>query len=602
MRKRLFKKLVSVAIMATMSMSLFTACGKENDAKDTENVVEDAKEEKDENYPLNLTAVEATVHMGNGINLGNTLEAYGHDSYGIDAPVATYETSWGQPYTTKEMIAGMKASGFDTIRIPIAWTNMMDYENGDYTINQAYLERVAEVVTWAIDEEMFVIINDHWDGGWWGMFGSETEATRENAMEMYTSMWTQISNTFKGYNGYLIFESGNEEIGSRLNDRDKCPDSGSLSEDECYETANKINQAFVDTVRATGGVNAERFLLIAGYDTNIAATRDKRFVMPKDTVENKLMVSVHYYDPWGYCGGEEQADWGIKSEYNTLIRSISSLSQFTDSGYGVVIGEFGALPTKTGELKNNTIEFTSAMLDLCTKYNLCPVLWDRGDFYSKTEYKIKDDELAKLYADNKYSVEEKSSRDDLIANADKRVTDAVAKAPSERELIIDNDAIMAEGSTAWIMWSGFKATYSVGDKYDSTSATGGVVATDAKINGAGTYTVALDFSGVEGGFDSGFSFSAIGLSNGEIINPGYFIDIKEVKVNGEVYELIAEPFTTADDKICTRVNLYNQWVTNVPPEARTIDGTPEDSSAIVIDNTAFTQIKSIEITFDYVAP
>jgi len=314
------------------------------------------------------------------------------------------------------------------------------------------------------------------------------------------------------------------------------------------------------------------------------------------------MVSVHYYDPWGYCGGEEQADWGIKSEYNTLIRSISSLSQFTDSGYGVVIGEFGALPTKTGELKNNTIEFTSAMLDLCTKYNLCPVLWDRGDFYSKTEYKIKDDELAKLYADNKYSVEEKSSRDDLIANADKRVTDAVAKAPSERELIIDNDAIMAEGSTAWIMWSGFKATYSVGDKYDSTSATGGVVATDAKINGAGTYTVALDFSGVEGGFDSGFSFSAIGLSNGEIINPGYFIDIKEVKVNGEVYELIAEPFTTADDKICTRVNLYNQWVTNVPPEARTIDGTPEDSSAIVIDNTAFTQIKSIEITFDYVAP
>ena len=596
MKKKLFKRILSTMLICTMSMSLFTAC---NDKNKTDN---EKKTDVTDTYPLNLTALEATTHMGNGINLGNTLESYGHASLGIKANMIAYETAWGQPVTTKEMIQGMKAAGFDTIRIPIAWTNMMDFESGDYTIGKAYLDRVAEIVTWAIDAKMFVIINDHWDGGWWGKFGSATESTREEAMKMYESMWTQIANHFKDYSGYLIFESGNEELGDRLNDRDLCPDSGSLSEDECYEMTNKINQKFVDTVRATGGINAERFLLIAGYNTNIADTRDERFVMPTDSAESKLMVSVHYYDPWSYCGTEDNAEWGIKSEYSSLTRSISSLSVFTDKGYGVIIGEYGALPTKDGTLKDNTVEFTSAMLDLCTIYNVCPVLWDRGYFYSKKECKIPDADLAKLYAENNYETESKSDKETLTTAAQDRLDAASAAAPAERELVIDMDAINAEGSTAWIMWSGYKATYSVGDKYDSASATGGVVATDAKITGEGTYTVSLDFTGVDGGFDTGFSFSAIGLSNGEILYPGYFIDIKEVKVNGEVYTLTGEPFTTADDKICTRTNLYNQWVPTVPPEARTIDGTPADSSAMVVDPAAFTQIKTIEVTFDYVAP
>ncbi len=598
MRKKLFKRILSTMLICTMSMSLFTACNDKNDTTNNKKNEADAKD----SYPLNLTALEATTHMGNGINLGNTLESYGHSSLGIKANMIAYETAWGQPVTTKEMIQGMKAAGFDTIRIPIAWTNMMDFENGDYTIGKAYLDRVAEIVTWAVDAKMFVIINDHWDGGWWGKFGSATESTSDEAMKMYESMWTQIANHFKDYSGYLIFESGNEELGDRLNDRDLCPDSGALSEDECYEMTNKINQKFVDTVRATGGINAERFLLIAGYNTNIADTRDERFVMPKDSAESKLMVSVHYYDPWSYCGTEDNAEWGIKSEYSSLTRSISSLSVFTDKGYGVIIGEYGALPTKDGSLKDNTVEFTSAMLDLCTVYNVCPVLWDRGDFYSKKECKIPHADLAKLFAENNYETESKSDKDTLVTAAQDRLDAASDAAPAERELVIDMDKINAEGSTAWIMWSGYKSTYSVGDKYDSASATGGVVATDAKITGEGTYTVALDFTGVDGGCDTGFSFSAIGLSNGEILYPGYFIDIKEVKINGEAYKLTGEPFTTADDKICTRTNLYNQWVPTVPPEARTIDGTPADSSAMVIDPAAFTKIETIEVTFDYVAP
>lgn len=112
-----------------------------------------------------LTALEVVRLMGNGINLGNTMEAYGRAHLGTDARPTQYETFWGQPVTTREMLEGMKAAGFDTLRLPVAWTNMMDFESGDYTIDPAYLDRVEEIVGYARSAGMYVIINDHWDGG-----------------------------------------------------------------------------------------------------------------------------------------------------------------------------------------------------------------------------------------------------------------------------------------------------------------------------------------------------------------------------------------------------------------------------------------------------
>lgn len=151
-----------------------------------------------------LTALELTELMGNGINLGNTMEAYGHRSLGTKADTSAYETLWEQPVTTQEIVTAMKAAGFDSLRIPVAWTNMMDYESGDFTIDEAYLNRVEEIINYALNADMYVIINDHWDGSWWGMFGSATQETREKAMEMYISMWTQIANRYKEYSDYLI--------------------------------------------------------------------------------------------------------------------------------------------------------------------------------------------------------------------------------------------------------------------------------------------------------------------------------------------------------------------------------------------------------------
>ncbi|MBQ7919505.1 MAG: glycoside hydrolase family 5 protein, partial [Lachnospiraceae bacterium] len=177
-----------------------------------------------------MTALELAEIMGNGINLGNTMEAYGHTTLGVGLETSAYETYWGNPVTTQEMITGMKEAGFDSIRIPVAWTNAMNFETGDYTIGQDYLDRVEEIINYALNEDMYVIINDHWDGGWWGMFGSATQETREQAMELYTSMWTQIAEEYKDYDYHLIFESGNEELGYRLNDTDIAKDSGALSD------------------------------------------------------------------------------------------------------------------------------------------------------------------------------------------------------------------------------------------------------------------------------------------------------------------------------------------------------------------------------------
>ena len=323
-----------------------------------------------------LTSVELTKFMGNGINLGNTMEAYGHASLGTGAAVSSYETLWGQPVTTQEMITAMKNSGFDTIRIPVAWTNKMNFESGDYTISEDWFARVEEIVGYAMNENMYVIINDHWDGSWWGMFGSASADTRQKAMDMYISMWHQIAERFKDYSDYLIFESANEELGERLNDKDIAADSGTLSTDECYVMTNKINQTFVDTVRATGGNNTQRFLLIAGYGTDIKSTCDSRYVMPTDTAKNKLLVSVHYYEPFSYCGSTSLSSWGTIKHYEKQNELLEMMTRFTDAGYGVIFGEYAVALNADGSVKNNTCDFINNFLDNCDLYNYCPVLWD----------------------------------------------------------------------------------------------------------------------------------------------------------------------------------------------------------------------------------
>ena len=556
-----------------------------------------------------LTALEATRLMGNGINLGNTMEAC-DSNVGIktNTPLS-YETYWGQPKTTQAIIDGMKAAGFDTIRIPVAWmTNATHLYEGDYTIDAGYMDRVEEVVRYARKAGMYVIINDHWDGGWYGMFGSESAETRALAMEAYKGMWQQIAERFRDYSDYLIFESANEELGGRFDENSPlyCSDSvvTYLTDDERYALTNEINQTFVDVVRATGGNNATRFLLIAGYSTNIDQTCDDRFQMPKDTVDSKLMVSVHYYDPWSYCGASSAASatkWGKVSDYEYLDQQLAKMTKFTEAGYGVVIGEYGALPGSDG-LKDNTLAYHTAFLDACTKYNLTNCLWDCSGLYKRVSQTFADDDILAMYQEKRQANEEGQDYADVQAAAAAEVAAAAAEAP----VTFQQDAVVVDDQTAlaWIMWNdgSWALTHSVGDTYNADAISEGLVATNAIITGEGKYTVGLDFTGTAQGYSASVAFAAIGISNGEALYPNYVINIKEVRINGEIYRLKGRAYTTSDDGLCTRVNLYNEWVTSVPKTARLPGGNLAGATPTPINrnDAVIAEIKTIEIDFEYV--
>lgn len=545
-----------------------------------------------------LTALEVTEFMGNGINLGNTMEAYGRTWLGACAQPTEYETCWGQPVTTQEMLDGMKAAGFDTLRLPVAWTNAMNFETGDYTIDGAYLDRVEEIVGYARNAGMYVIINDHWDGGWWGMFGSASQETRDSAMELYRAMWTQIGERFGEYSDYVIFESGNEELGHRLNDTDIAPDSGTLSDTQCYTVANEINQAFVDTIRGLGGNNSRRFLLIAGFNTDIRGTCDSRYKMPADTAEDKLLISVHYYEPSGYCINSSIGAWGTRQEYETMNDTLAMMKSFTDRGYGVIVGEYGVrMKDDAAQPKDNTGDYVRNLLNNCDLYGYCPVLWDCSNLYSRGDCEIVSPEIAALYTEHSRAVEAERAREDVTAQARKEMDEDYGNA-GEGAGVEDGTAL------AWIMYGSedWSVQYSVGDTYAPFSSTAGIAATDVEVTGEGTYTVALDFTGVSGGHAQGVGFSALAIAGGEQLFPGYCMEIQEILINGEPYEPKGQPYTSSDDGKTTRVNLYNAWVGQVQrtnPGVRVREDNGLELTACVLDADTLGDVETLAVTFHY---
>lgn len=548
-----------------------------------------------------VSALELSKLMGNGINLGNTMEAYRAAGMSTKEAATTYEVLWGQPVTTEAMIKGYKAAGFDTIRIPVAWTNAIDYINGDYTISTAYLDRVETIVNWALDAGMYVIINDHWDGGWWGLFGQRDAAYREDANALFKAIWTQVGIRFQNYSEKLIFEGGNEEIGDRLNDPSTYWKKGALNEDGCYTMANFINQTFVDLIRSQGGNNANRFLLIPGYNTNIDKTVDPRFKMPKDSAKDRLLISVHYYDPSDFAIGGGDL-WGTKSDYDYQNKQFKKMEKFTKEGVGVIIGEYGALPNDN-QYKTSTLIWTKNVLDNCDLYNFVPVLWDTGSacFYDKPTAKLKYKELISLYSERAFAKESKDYKAvQKKASADIKKAQSSAKATLE-----DNNLVgRTDVGIGYFMYTdaNWGVTYSVGDDYKPSSKTKGLKAKDAEITGPGTYTISMDFTELRAGKSSGTAFWAIGIANGETLFPNYAIEIKSFKVNGNEVPMTAKGYTCSDNGKTTRINIVNDWVTKVPNTGiRTMDGNLSGVKAVIIDKKSdvFKDMQTVEITFEY---
>ena len=273
------------------------------------------------------TAAQIVSQMKIGWNLGNTLEAI------------CGETAWGNPITNQTLINSVKAAGFNAVRLPCAWDCHAD--NG--TIDSAWLFRVKTVVDYCMNANLYVILNIHWDNGWLENNVNTGSQSFVNAKQK--SYWTQIANTFKSYNDHLLFASANE------------PNVDDASQMAVLLT---YHQTFIDAVRATGGNNSTRVLVIQGPATDIDKTNNLMNTMPTDTIANRLILEVHYYTPYQFCLMTEDADWGKMYYYwgsgnhstrepdrNPTYGEESDVekyfgymkTKFVDKGIPVIIGE-----------------------------------------------------------------------------------------------------------------------------------------------------------------------------------------------------------------------------------------------------------------------
>jgi len=327
-------------------------------------------------------SVQFSQNLMPGWNLGNQLEA---NSDGTPS-----ETAWGNPVITEKLIKQVKAQGFKSIRIPVSYLSKIG-AGPNYTIDSKWLDRVQEVVDMCIDNGLYAIINVHGDGyysikGGWLLCG-KSASEQKTIKAKYEKVWEQIAKRFKNYDDHLVFESMNEVF----------DDSYGNPTPEYYNNINAYNQIFVDTVRKAGGKNNSRYLLIPGWNTDInfttgdcdTYTMEAKFVIPNDS---RIMISVHYYTPWEFCG-EEGYDtfykWGDsvkkfvkRRQSETLVnRQFDKLyNAFIKNGYGVVIGEYGS-NDKTSKDKSNTtyrayfaeyVNYAAHQRDIVTVY------WDNG--------------------------------------------------------------------------------------------------------------------------------------------------------------------------------------------------------------------------------
>lgn len=342
-----------------------------------------------------MTAMDIVYDMGLGWNLGNTLEATGSNS----TTVYGFETSWGAPFTNEKIIEGVKAAGFDSIRIPVAWSNLMD--ESTYTISPDLMDRVRVVVDCCLKHDLYVVLNIHWDGGWWSNLSTEYD----KYMGKYTRIWEQISEEFKDYDDHLIFESLNEEgcfddLWNRWGGSDK-------GKADAYGILNDLNQNFVNIVRQSGGNNAKRHLLLAGYATDIDLTCDPAFVIPQDTIENHLIVSVHYYTPSTFAildkdasWGKVQTNWGTDADYEVLKKNFQKLTDtFVSKGIPVIVGEYGSV--SKGKEEGAVNRFLSAVATEAWTRGICPMLWDASQHYNRQTFKMRDPELSAAFGNIK---------------------------------------------------------------------------------------------------------------------------------------------------------------------------------------------------------
>ncbi len=331
------KKRVSLFLALILLMGCLTAMA--------ENAVIPEIEAKQWDIPDN-DALRMVRDMKAGWNLGNTFDAVNCTwlSNKLD-----YESGWCGVKTSEKMIAALSDAGIRTLRMPVSWH---EHLSEDWTIDQDWLDRVCEVATWAYNRGMYVIINIHHDNE--KGFYYPDSAHAESSARYIQTIWTQIAEKFADFDEHVIFESINEP---RLKDTDHewWWTSGDASCRDAMAQIVSLNQLFVDTVRATGGKNAERYLMVPAYDANPDYACDPSFTLPTDSAENRIIVSAHAYTPYNFALEQPGVDnFNLKQSNQTsaIINFLTKLYlNYVQKGIPVVIGEFGAME-KNGNLQN----------------------------------------------------------------------------------------------------------------------------------------------------------------------------------------------------------------------------------------------------------
>lgn len=343
---------------------------------------------------LGLTAMDIAKDYKAGWNIGNTLEATGG------------ETSWGNPKINANYIAGIKSAGFNFVRIPCAWDFYIKDKSSN-TIDPAWLDRVNEVVNMVVSQDMYAIVNIHWDGGW--LENNIGNSVKPELLEKQKALWTQIANRLGHYNERLMFAGLNEP---------------NADTQVATDALLQYEQAFVDAVRATGGNNAVRTLVFQGPNTDIEKTYDYMNTFPTDPAGNGyLMSEVHYYTPYQFClmekdeswgkvawfwgqgnhveGSDRNATWGEEDEMKKLFGLMKE--RFVDKGIPVVLGEYGAYPNE--HLKNlqtaadkeninkSRLYFYNCVQKFGKESGLLPFVWDTGEIINRNNGNVKNEEL-----------------------------------------------------------------------------------------------------------------------------------------------------------------------------------------------------------------
>ena len=373
------KKMLAMIILFAILLGV-TACTKDSESlvRTPDSLSAAGGSSTAEPEPIPSTpASELVAALGVGWNLGNTLDSCDFKKKGIlseltgISPEQYYETYWGNPVTTYEMIKAVADAGFGSVRLPVTFYDHIDEEGN---ISEAWLRRVEEVVNYVLDNDMYCIINLHHDAG----ANTWLKADPDNAEPMRNALrtvWLQIAEHFQDYDNRLLFEGFNEILDKENN--------WSKSSPAAYDMVNQLNQVFVDTVRSTQGCNKERFLIVNPYAAGGSEELLKAFVLPRDSIDGHLIVGIHSYSPVLFTWVQENVSWAkTYDNWDDQIGGLEIEQRLKDinkylikKGIPVILSEFAAWnKSNTGDRADYAVYFIRA----AKKYNITCFWWDDG--------------------------------------------------------------------------------------------------------------------------------------------------------------------------------------------------------------------------------